>query len=173
MSSRRQTLLARVNWYLQSSLKHITELITGNKPYYRGGRYKQVSLYQIVCQCTTRPRMMHDKAHYYLPMCQNRRRKVTINITEYASWLTIDLILFKVWVTEKNKTYQNSMSVNKDVLAWLHIGWCLCCKPIRSQGWQMFWPTWILARTFRSNSGSRSRRYRSRSFSSMIQNNLS
>ena len=25
MSSRRQKLLARVNWYLQSSLKHITE----------------------------------------------------------------------------------------------------------------------------------------------------
>ena len=45
MSSRRQKLLARVNWYLQSSLKHITELITGNKFYYRGGRYRQVSLY--------------------------------------------------------------------------------------------------------------------------------
>ena len=44
-SSRRQILLARVNWYLQSSSKHITELNTGNKSYYRGGRYKQVSLY--------------------------------------------------------------------------------------------------------------------------------
>ena len=43
MSSRRQLLLARVNWYLQSSLKHITELITGNKSYNRGGRYRQVS----------------------------------------------------------------------------------------------------------------------------------
>ena len=45
MSSRRQKLLARVNWYLQSSLKPIIELITGNKDYYRGGRYRQVSLY--------------------------------------------------------------------------------------------------------------------------------
>ena len=39
-------LFARVNWYLQSSLKHITELIAGIKFYYRGGRYRQVSLYQ-------------------------------------------------------------------------------------------------------------------------------
>ena len=45
MSSRRQKLLSRVNWYLQSSLKHIIELITGNKFYHRGGRYRQVSLY--------------------------------------------------------------------------------------------------------------------------------
>ena len=45
MNSRRQKLLGRVNWYLQSSLKHITKLITGNKSYYRGGRYRQVSLY--------------------------------------------------------------------------------------------------------------------------------
>ena len=45
MSSRRHKLLARVNWYLQSSLKHITELITGNNSYYRGGRYRQVSQY--------------------------------------------------------------------------------------------------------------------------------
>ena len=47
MSSRRQTLLARVNWYLQSSLKHITELITGNTSFYWGGRYRHVSLYLI------------------------------------------------------------------------------------------------------------------------------
>ena len=37
-------LLTRVNWYLQS-LKHITESITGNEFHYRGGRYRQVSLY--------------------------------------------------------------------------------------------------------------------------------
>ena len=48
MSSRRQKLLVRVNWYIQSSLKHITELITGNKFYYRGGRYRQVSLYHVL-----------------------------------------------------------------------------------------------------------------------------
>ena len=48
MSSRRQKLLTRVNWYLQSSLKHITEYLTGNKFYYRGGRYKQVSLYNVI-----------------------------------------------------------------------------------------------------------------------------
>ena len=48
MSSRRQRLLARLNWYLQSSLKHITEYITGNKTYYRGGRYRQVSLYRVI-----------------------------------------------------------------------------------------------------------------------------
>ena len=45
MSPRRQKLLVRVNWYLQSSSKDITELITGKKSYYRGGRYRQVSLY--------------------------------------------------------------------------------------------------------------------------------
>ena len=38
MSYRRQKLLSRVNWYLQSSLKHFTEEITGNKCFYRGGR---------------------------------------------------------------------------------------------------------------------------------------
>ena len=45
MSSRKQKLLRRVNWYLRSSSKHITEWITGNISYYRGGRYRQVSLY--------------------------------------------------------------------------------------------------------------------------------
>ena len=44
-SSRRQVLVARVNWHLQSLFKHITEQITGNRFYYRGGRYRQVSLY--------------------------------------------------------------------------------------------------------------------------------
>ena len=47
MSSRRQILLARVNWYLQTSLKHVTGKITGNIFYYRGGPYRQVSLYDI------------------------------------------------------------------------------------------------------------------------------
>ena len=47
MSSRRQGLSARVNWYLQSSLKHITELITGNESLYRGGRFRQVPLYKM------------------------------------------------------------------------------------------------------------------------------
>ena len=41
-------LLARVNWYLQSSLKYITEQISGNKFYYKGGRYRQVSPCQII-----------------------------------------------------------------------------------------------------------------------------
>ena len=45
MSPRRQKLLARVNWFHQSSLKHITEQIPGNKFYFKGGRYRQVSLY--------------------------------------------------------------------------------------------------------------------------------
>ena len=45
MSSKRQKLLARINWYLQSSLKRITQLITGIKYYYRGNRFRQVSLY--------------------------------------------------------------------------------------------------------------------------------
>ena len=56
MSSRTQKLLARVNWYIQSSLKHITEQITGNKVYYRGGRYRQVSLYLRNCR---RPNIVH------------------------------------------------------------------------------------------------------------------
>ena len=47
MSSRRLKLLARINWYLQSSSKHIIECITGNAFYFRGGRYRQVSLYII------------------------------------------------------------------------------------------------------------------------------
>ena len=55
MSPRRQKLLATVNWYLQSSLKHITELIIGRKSYNRSGRYRKVSLYislagPITCQ---------------------------------------------------------------------------------------------------------------------------
>ena len=48
MSSRRQKLLARVNWYCQSSLKHATKQITGKKFYHRGGHYRQVSLYFII-----------------------------------------------------------------------------------------------------------------------------
>ena len=48
MSSNRQKLLTRVNWYLQSSLKHITEYITSNKFHYRGGRYRQVPLYYML-----------------------------------------------------------------------------------------------------------------------------
>ena len=51
MSSISQRLLARINLYLQSSLKHITELISGNKSYKRGGRCRQVSLYCRVCVC--------------------------------------------------------------------------------------------------------------------------
>ena len=38
-------MLARVKWMPLVFIKHITELITGNKSYYRGGRYRQVSLY--------------------------------------------------------------------------------------------------------------------------------
>ena len=49
MSSRWQKLLARVNWYLLSSFKHITEKNTGNHSYHRGGRYRQVSLYKVPC----------------------------------------------------------------------------------------------------------------------------
>ena len=45
MSSRRQILLARVNWCLQSSFKRITVSIPCNRFYHRGGRYRQVSLY--------------------------------------------------------------------------------------------------------------------------------
>ena len=47
MSSRRQKLLARLNQYLQCSLKHITEWITSNTFNFRGGRYRQVSLYLL------------------------------------------------------------------------------------------------------------------------------
>ena len=54
MSSRRRKLLARVNWYLQFSLKHISQLITGKPSYYRGGRYRQVSLYVIHFLCWQR-----------------------------------------------------------------------------------------------------------------------
>ena len=43
-------MLARVNWYLQSSVKRITEQITGNKFDFRGGRYRQVSLYIVVTE---------------------------------------------------------------------------------------------------------------------------
>ena len=50
MSSRGQKVLARVNWFLQSSSKHITELITGNKSYYRGGRYRPVPFYVLWLQ---------------------------------------------------------------------------------------------------------------------------
>ena len=38
-------IVTKVNWYLQSSLKHITEWITGNAIYFRGDRYRQVSLH--------------------------------------------------------------------------------------------------------------------------------
>ena len=40
MSSIREKLLARINWYRQYSLKYITDYITGNEFYYRGGRYR-------------------------------------------------------------------------------------------------------------------------------------
>ena len=40
--------LAKVKWYLQFLLKYITEYITGNKFHCRGGRYRQVSLYNVL-----------------------------------------------------------------------------------------------------------------------------
>ena len=46
MSFRRQTLLARVNWYIRSSLQHIIE-ITNNKFCHRDGPFRQVSLYHL------------------------------------------------------------------------------------------------------------------------------
>ena len=44
MSSRRQKFLTRVNWYLQSSLNTLLNKSQVNKFYYKGGRYRQVSL---------------------------------------------------------------------------------------------------------------------------------
>ena len=84
MSSRRQKLLARVNWYLQSSLKHITEFITGNKSHNRGGRYRQVSLYFQCYQCpvfsTTHPFAMTSPIH---PMLWTSCYEMTIT---RAAW---------------------------------------------------------------------------------------
>ena len=76
MSSRRQTLLARVNWYLQYSLKHITEFITGDKSYYRGGRYRQVSLYKG-----------HKRGHHCTCWLPGTHRYKTMgkNAADYAS----------------------------------------------------------------------------------------
>ena len=64
MSSRRQRLLVRVNWYLQSSLKHITEEITYNRFYYRGGRYGRVSLYIQIATETRAIVRLQDKSAY-------------------------------------------------------------------------------------------------------------
>ena len=63
MSSSSQIWSARVNWYFQSSLKHITEKITGNRFYYRGGRYRQVSLYHQF-----RISFSHLSRNAYLPV---------------------------------------------------------------------------------------------------------
>ena len=62
MSSRRQKLLARINWYLQFSLKHITEWIACNKLYYRGGRYRQFSPYHTVHAIPWRQFTLHGES---------------------------------------------------------------------------------------------------------------
>ena len=41
-------IVNKSKFLVQSSLKHITEWITGNRFYHRGGRYRQVSLYLIL-----------------------------------------------------------------------------------------------------------------------------
>ena len=62
-------LLAIVNWYLQSSLKHITKYITGNKFHHRGGRYREVSLYLYLLFCQWQTLMWSAKKHSpFLPV---------------------------------------------------------------------------------------------------------
>ena len=77
MRSRRHKLFARVNWYIQSSLKHITELMTGNKAYNRGGRYRQVLLYLpshflfVVVSCYMQ--FCQISCHMWWPIMSNAR----------------------------------------------------------------------------------------------------
>ena len=66
MSSRRQKLLARVIWFNQSSLKHITEQITGKK-YFKGGRYTQVSLYYMVLYNTAAKEQINEQETIIMP----------------------------------------------------------------------------------------------------------
>ena len=78
MSPRRQKLLAKVNWYLQLSLKHITEKITGNRFYHRGGRYRQVSLYYISFRLrwqTMYKRRNAGPRHLHLSVCWRLARR--------------------------------------------------------------------------------------------------
>ena len=91
MSSRRQKLLARVNCCLQSPLKHISEWITGNTFYFRGCRYRQVSLYgcrmcgifpsnNYKCKYTTARNRTTSKVASLFHLVQispNRRQKAT------------------------------------------------------------------------------------------------
>ena len=100
MSSRRQTLLARVNWYLQSSSKHITELITGNKFYYTGGRYRQVSLYDLsgiwtwVINCT--PQLIVRCDYSPTPIIQWENNHSICN-TDGFTWHLPKLVLTYIW----------------------------------------------------------------------------
>ena len=75
MSSRRQELLSRVNWYPQSSIKHITELITDNKFYHRGGRYRQVSLYLCLHSCSVLFHHQQSRSLSELASSLNNQRK--------------------------------------------------------------------------------------------------
>ena len=53
-----------------------------------------------------------------------------INLIRQLKWN----ITWWIWgAGYKVKCMLNSMSVNKDFLAWLLIGWWLCCQPIRCQ----------------------------------------
>ena len=87
MSCRRQILLARVNRYLQSSLKHITELITGNKYYYRGGRYRQVPLYDVSIKSSMAHRHMY--AYFVIMLRPDTHIIFEVALMEPAAWFPL------------------------------------------------------------------------------------
>ena len=89
MSSRSQNSLARVNWYLQSSLKHMTEWISDNSFYYRGGCYRQVSLYL----CQTRVRIWHRTQRYVFVSWIKFRMTVVIELMYLIYYMISSLCL--------------------------------------------------------------------------------
>ena len=136
MSSRRQKLLARVNWYLQSSLKHIPELITGNKSYYRGGRYRQVSLYIEMRNCVyivTSTRRIHSLCIHYV---------ITIWYTQTQEWpYSVQPLFRNIYLKAKLFSHIILNDWSNQMLTSIHITvqhshkpyWCFFTAPGKSE----------------------------------------
>ena len=80
MSSRRQKVLSRVNWYLQSTF------------YYRGGRYRQVALYDILVTTDTKHRgtcLSISKTEFHAS-AQNNTSKVRTLMTSAKQGIPIE-----------------------------------------------------------------------------------
>ena len=138
MSSRRPKLLARVNWYLQSSLKQLTEYITGNRLYYRGGRYRQVSLYlnqwwsnPLIHICVSRPQWVKSDRGTPAIYQPGPRSVVSLFFCKIILFLVRQIIFTMI---TRQKCFSNK--VKRTFLCVTILMWSLCYQKQRYRAWK-------------------------------------